>query len=183
MTGFSHRPQVIARPAGSPVSRERATATTSSVGATLKRPWRAASGIVTPKRCSRSRGSAVWVKRPHMASPKLLRCGDDPFGLVARAVDEVRHLTAGLLPPPEHVRGDDLGIGGVGASHADADAVELGAAELALERLQAVVAGEAAAEPDTDVAERQVDLVVDDKHALELELVGPAGRPDGAPRV
>ena len=45
-----------------------------------------------------------------------------------------------------------------------------GAAELALERLQAVVAGQPAAEPHADLAERQVDLVVQDEHAVEVEL-------------
>ena len=62
-----------------------------------------------------------------------------------------------------------------------AHAVEVRRAELALERLQAVVAGQPAAEPHADVAERQVDLVVDDEHAVEVELEGAArrARPSG----
>ena len=55
-----------------------------------------------------------------------------------------------------------------------------GAAELALERLQAVVAGEAAAEARADVAEGQVDLVVEDEHAVEVELERAARGADGA---
>ena len=35
---------------------------------------------------------------------------------------------------------------------------------------------------DADVAERQVDLVVDDEHAVEVELVGAARRADRAAR-
>ena len=67
-----------------------------------------------------------------------------------------------------------------GPPDADADAVEVRAAELALERLQAVVAGQAAAEPRADVAERQVDLVVEDEHAVEVELEGAARGADRA---
>src|SRR3954466_13199579 len=37
-----------------------------------------------------------------------------------------------------------------------------------------------AAQAGADVAERQVDLVVDDEHAVEVDLVGAAGRACGA---
>ena len=57
------------------------------------------------------------------------------------------------------------------------------AAELALERLQPVVAGEAAADARAHLAERQVDLVVDDQHPLERHLQRPARRADRAAGV
>ena len=81
------------------------------------------------------------------------------------AAREIRSATSAgwLAPAAEHVGGDDVRVGRVRAPDADADAVEVRAAELALERLEAVVAGQAAAEPRADVAERQVDLVVDDE--------------------
>ena len=59
-----------------------------------------------------------------------------------------------------------------------------GAAELALERLQAVVAGQPAAEAGADVAEREVDLVVDDDAAGRGRACRSRarGRPSGRPR-
>ena len=51
----------------------------------------------------------------------------------------------------------------------------------ALQRLQAVVAGEPAAEPRADVAERQVDLVVDGQHVVEVDLERAARRAGAAP--
>ena len=71
-----------------------------------------------------------------------------------------------------------------GPPDADPHAVEVRAAELALERLEAVVAGEPAAEARADLAEREVDLVVHDHELVELELVGAAGRarPNAPPR-
>ena len=75
--------------------------------------------------------------------------------------------------------GDDLGIGRVGAADADSHPCEVGRAEARLQRLQPVVAGQAAAEPRADVAERQVDLVVDHEHAIERQLQRAARRADG----
>ena len=59
---------------------------------------------------------------------------------------ELAHLRRRLAPGAEDVAGDDVRVGGVRPADADADAVEVRAAEVALEGLQAVVAGEAAAE-------------------------------------
>ena len=44
--------------------------------------------------------------------------------------------------------------------------------------------GQAAAEPGADLAERQVDLVVHDEHAVELDAAArrAPGRPSGRPR-
>src|SRR4051794_16197640 len=61
--------------------------------------------------------------------------------------------------------------------------MEVGAAELAAQRLQAVVAGEPAAEAHAHIAERQVDLVVQHEDAVELQLVGAARRSGRAPRL
>src|SRR5829696_3929519 len=105
----------------------------------------------------------------------------EPLGLVARALDELAHLRRALAPLAEHVRGDDLRVGRVGPADPDPHALEVGAAELPLERLEPVVAREPAAEPQADLAERQVDLVVDHEHAIEVELVGAARRTDRAP--
>ena len=57
------------------------------------------------------------------------------------------------------------------------------AAELALDRLQAVVAGEPAAEARAHLAERQVDLVVHDQHPLQRQLERAARRADRAAGV
>ena len=70
----------------------------------------------------------------------------------------------------------------VGPPDADAHAHELRAAELALERLQPVVPGQPAAQARAHLAERQVDLVVHDEHALQRQLAarrapGPTERP------
>src|ERR687893_3128139 len=105
----------------------------------------------------------------------------DPLDFLNGAVDEVGDLARRLPPSPQHVRGHDLRVRGVGAADADADAMEVGRAELAAQRLQAVVAGQAAAEAGADVAEREVDLVVDHDHAIEVELERAARRTDGAP--
>ena len=83
---------------------------------------------------------------------------------------------AGLAEAPEHVGRDDLGIGRVGPPHADPHPPELGVAEAALEALQAVVAGQAAAEADADLTEGQVDLVVEDDDAVERHLERAARR-------
>src|SRR4029077_13440935 len=53
-----------------------------------------------------------------------------------------------------------------------------GAAQAPLEALQPVVTSEAAAEPALHLAEGQVDLVVQDDHAVQRRLERPARRPD-----
>src|SRR5829696_6478216 len=80
----------------------------------------------------------------------------EPLGLVARALDELAHLRRALAPLAEHVRGDDVRVGRVRPADPD---------------------------PHADVAERQVDLVVDHEHAVEVELVRAARRTDRAPGV
>ena len=45
------------------------------------------------------------------------------------------------------------------------------------------MAGQAPADARADLAERQVDLVVEDQHAVEVELVAAARRAGGAPRL
>ena len=78
-----------------------------------------------------------------------------------------REPRRGLAPTAQDVAGDDLGVGRVRPADADAHAREVRRAEARLQRLQPVVAGEAAADPRADVAERQVDLVVDGEHVVE----------------
>ena len=109
----------------------------------------------------------------------LLR-GHHALDLGAGALHQLAYFLGALAKASEHVRGDDLGVGGVGAPDPDAHAPEVRAAELALERLQAVVAGQAAAETRAQLAEGQVDLVVHDEHALEWQAVGAARGSDGA---
>src|SRR5207248_2840655 len=71
---------------------------------------------------------------------------------------------------------DDLRVRGVGPPHADADAHEVGRAEARTQRLEPVVTGQAAAELRADLAERQVDLVLDGDHVVEVDLQRPTGR-------
>ena len=70
----------------------------------------------------------------------------------------------------------------VGPPDAHAHAAEVGAAESPLERLQAVVAREAAAQSHLDAPERQVDLVVHHHHVVEVDAEraarGPGRLPD-----
>ncbi len=125
------------------------------------------------RRRATTRRDASWRQAP---SPS-----DDALGGVARPArrGRARRRPAGAT---SRARTPATMSGSVesGRPDADAHAVEVGAAELAPQRLQAVVAGEAAAEPHADVAERQVDLVVDDEDAIEVEAVGAARRADGA---
>ena len=83
------------------------------------------------------------------------------------ALDQLGDLVLALTPAPQHVARDDLRIGAARPAHADPHAREIGAAELLLDRLQPVVPGQPAADAGADLAERQVDLVVHDEHALE----------------
>src|SRR3954449_9349236 len=75
------------------------------------------------------------------------------FGCVRGLAHQRSDLLGVLLPLAQDVGRDDLGIRGIGAPDADADAAEVRGAEALLEGLQAVVAGEAAAEALADVAE------------------------------
>src|SRR3954453_3219789 len=101
--------------------------------------------------------------------------------LVGRARDQIGDLGARPAPLPEHVGRDDLRVAGIRAPYADANALEVGRAEFAAQRAQAVVALQAAAELNAHGTERQVDLVVHRDHAVELEPVGPARRAGRAP--
>ena len=120
------------------------------------------------------------VSRRATAPPR-----DDRLGRVARraSIERLDLVRAAGATCRGTCDGDDVGVGRVGAADADAHAREARVAELALERLQAVVAGQAAADARADVAERQVDLVVQDEHAVEvLDAVGAARRAGRAAR-
>src|SRR5689334_20297718 len=109
--------------------------------------------------------------------------GDQPLGRVGGALDEVGDVGLRLGEAAEHVAGDDFRVGRVRPADADPHAVEVGAAELALQRLQPVVAGETAAEPRLHLAERQVDLVVQHDDPVEVDAECAAGRARGAARL
>src|SRR5204863_3911337 len=100
---------------------------------------------------------------------------NDALGLVGGALDQRADLVVGLAKPREHVVRDDVGIGGIGAPHPGANAPEIAAPEALGDALQAVVAGDPAAELRAHLPEREVDLVVDDDHALERDLQRAAG--------
>ena len=186
--------------ASSTIAGEPSTATTSPRGS------RSTSAAVTPPGAAAGVEHALVAAQlepvEHLAAHRLQRRRDALVGLgvpVARTVaahapshhaarprrrasaDQRATSSFGWRHAAEHVAGDDVGVGRVRAPDADAHAVEVRAAELALERLQPVVAGQAAAHLDADVAERQVDLVVDDEDAVEVELVATRarGRPSG----
>ena len=111
-------------------------------------------------RSRRPRSSSACARLAHAPEPISL---DEPLGLVGGAARPApRPPSRGSRKRPEHVGGDDLGVGRVGPPDPDPDPPELGVAEAALEALEAVVAGEAAAEADLDLAEGKVDLVVED---------------------
>src|SRR5919106_6739550 len=111
------------------------------------------------------------------------RCRDQAVELVGGALHERAHLVLGLAEAAQDVRGDDLGGGAVGPADPDPDPPEVRAAEAALERLEAVVARQAAAEPLFDAPEGQVDLVVHGHHAAQLQAKGSAGGADRSARV
>src|SRR6476659_8461279 len=90
------------------------------------------------------------------------------FGCVRRLAHQRSDLLGALLPLPQDVGRDDLGVRGVRAPDADANAAEVRGAEALLERLQAVVAGQAAADAVADVTERQVDLVMQREDVVEV---------------
>ena len=101
----------------------------------------------------------------------------------AAASISARHVLGRLAEAAEHVGGDDLRVGRVGAPHPHADAPEVGAAELAVERLQAVVARQASPQTRLDTAERQVDLVVHGDHVVEVHAELATGRAHRAARL
>ena len=127
-------------------------------------------------------GRGVPVARWHTIRT-LSRTEDERLGLVARALDELAHLAGALAPLAEHVRRRRCSGSVVsGRPTPMRTRWKSAAAELALERLEAVVAGEPAAEPHADVAERQVDLVVDrrarrSRSSLKEPRAGPTERP------
>ena len=86
--------------------------------------------------------------------------------------------SAGALAPlAQHVGGDDLRVGRVRAARRRcARGAKSGEPKPCLQRLQAVVAGQPAAEARADVAERQVDLVVQHEDVVELDLQRAARR-------
>ena len=101
----------------------------------------------------------------------------------ARCDQLARPRSSGSRKRDEDVGGDDLGVGRVGPPDAAPHPPEVGAAEPCAEALQAVVAGDAAAELGADLAERQVDLVVDDDDAARAapsarRAPGPPSSPD-----
>src|ERR1700722_12351849 len=89
---------------------------------------------------------------------RLLRAQHDLLDLVRGASDELLNLLCALAKAPEHVRRDDLRVARVRPPDADTHAREVGAAELALDRLQSVVPRKATPRAYTHLAERQVDL-------------------------
>ena len=96
--------------------------------------------------------------------------------LVRGPLDQLAHLARRLRESRQHVRRDDLRVGGVGPAHPDAHAPEVVAADSLLDALEAVVARDAAALPGPDLAERQVDLVVHHHEPVEVELVAARAR-------
>src|SRR5829696_7183251 len=107
----------------------------------------------------------------------------EPVELVRRPLNQVTHLAGRLLEAAEHVCRDDLGIRRVGPAHSHPDAPEVTASEPSLERLEAVVAGEAAAQTALDAPERQVDLVMDGDHVIEVDAQRAASRADRVARL
>ncbi len=80
----------------------------------------------------------------------------------------------------EHVCGDDLWIGRFGPPDSNPHAHEVATAQLALERLQAVVTGKATTEARAYLAEGQVDLVMHDHNMVKWHFERSPCRTDGA---
>src|SRR4051794_37656580 len=99
---------------------------------------------------------------------------------VRGALDQVAHVVRRLAESPEHVGRHDVGVGGIRPPDAHAHAVEVSSSEILLQRLQAVVSGQPAAQARLHVAERQVDLVVDHDDAVERHPERAARRTRGA---
>ena len=78
----------------------------------------------------------------------------------------------------QHVVRERARVAALGAADADAEAHELRRADVRRDRAQAVVAGEAAAEPRLQTAALEVALVVDDEDRVRLDLEEVGRRPD-----
>src|SRR5437660_12555345 len=103
--------------------------------------------------------------------------------LLAGTRDQRLHLLGRLAKATQDICGHDLRVARVGAPHSDPHAREVRAAELAPDGAQPVVACETSACPRAHLAEREVDLVVNDEHARELHLQRSARRPTRAPGI
>ena len=142
-------PRARPRPPGQPRLRPRRD------GGRLPRPTPTATGSSSTgtarSRSGRARptGALALVNLPLDLETLLseLSAEHEALGLVGRAADRGPRPRRALAPAAEHVGGDDVRVGRVRPADADPHAVEVRRAELALERLQPVVAGQAAAEP------------------------------------
>ncbi len=129
-------------------------------------------------------GGAAWLLIPSLGIPLSQRTRRSSSSAARSTSSRTSSLRLGEAA--QHMGGDDLRVGRVRPSDADADAPEVRAAQPALERLQAVVAGQAAAEPRLHAAEGQVDLVVHDDDVVEVHperAAGGSGRAAGVVHV
>ena len=101
-------------------------------------------------------------------------------GLRARA-DESRTSASRLAQRREHVAGHEIGIGRVRPPDAGPNAGEVPPAELSASPTSARCGRPARRRARADLAERQVDLVVDDEHAVEVEPAAPRAGPTERP--
>src|SRR5207342_3018200 len=92
--------------------------------------------------------------------------------LVGSPLHELADLLVGLGEARQDVAGDDLGIARVGPPNPGPNPPEVRPADALRKALEAVVAGEAAAQAGANLAERQVDLVVDDDEPPQRHLHG-----------
>ncbi len=107
----------------------------------------------------------------------------EPLDSVRRALDKRLHVRGGLREASQHVARHDLRVGRVRPADAHAHTLEVRPAQLALQGLEPVVPGQAAAEPRADIAERQVDFVVHHHDAVEVDAQGTARRSRGTAGV
>ena len=91
--------------------------------------------------------------------------------MAAEHVGQRLHLRLGVIA--EHVGRDLFLPAGTGVADADAHAAEIGA-ERGIDRAQAVVAGEPAADAHLHLERREVELVVEDGQRVLVELVEAA---------
>ncbi len=96
-----------------------------------------------PSLACKSSGACVLVDSAEQRAQSHYLCLTEQHALnrLTGPVDQLVYLAGGLAKASEHVCGDDLWIGGFGSSDADPHTHEVSAAELPLERLQAVVTG------------------------------------------
>ena len=137
---------------------------------------RAAVGSAPARGRRRRVGGARPESSQSAVSPSAIRSATS-----AAASTRPRDLGVALAPAAEHVGGDDVGVARVRPPDADPHAGEVGRAEALAQRLQAVVAGQPAADTAADVAELQVDLVVEDEYAVEVDVQRAPGRAGRAP--